>query len=126
MGPIRGQPVAGADWPNVATPREDHMAKKRVNKKSRPVLVTTAHRGVFFGYLDGDTGKLPGEIRLTNARNCLYWDRSLHGVFGLASAGPSTGCRIGPQVDLTLYNVTSVTEVTVEAAKRWEDAPWTN
>lgn len=62
-------------------------------KKSRPVLVTTEYRGVFFGYAtetDGET------IKLDNARNCLYWSTDVMGFLGLAATGPTAGCRIGP------------------------------
>jgi len=38
-------------------------------KSSRPVLVTTEYRGVFFGYADDTTGDT---IILTKARNCVY------------------------------------------------------
>ncbi len=88
----------------------------------RAVMVTTVNRGVFFGYAtktDGET------IRIARARNCLYWHQNVKGVFGLAATGPSSQCRIGPQVPgLELRNVTSVTDVTPEAAAKWEAAPW--
>ena len=45
-------------------------------KKERAVLVTTSHRGVFFGYAidtDGNT------INLRAARNCLYWPQDGYG-----------------------------------------------
>jgi len=93
------------------------MAKKQ----ARPVIVTTAHRGVFFGYTaDGD-----GEIvKLSRARNCLYWSADVKGFMGLAATGPSASCRVGPAADIQLRNVTAVLEVTPEAAARWEQAPW--
>ena len=36
----------------------------------RPVIVTTAHRGVFFGYATNTDGET---IALTRARLCIYW-----------------------------------------------------
>lgn len=87
----------------------------------RPVLVTTAHRGVFFGYArdtDGET------IKLRDSRLCLYWSRDVRGFMGLAASGPSNGCRIGPKADITVRNITAVLEVTPEAVARWESAPW--
>lgn len=90
-------------------------------KRERGVLVTTAHRGVFFGYAT-DTG---GEtIMLRNARLCVHWSADLHGFMGLAANGPSANCRIGPRADITLRNITSVSEVTPEAIAAWEKAPW--
>jgi len=88
-------------------------------KKGRPVIVTTAHRGVFFGYAvktRGDT------IALASARNCRYWSADMGGFMGLASIGPSKDCKIGPRVDIELRNITAVLEVEAEAVKRWESA----
>jgi hypothetical protein len=91
----------------------------------RPVLVTTAHRGVFFGYLDGMPDSLPEFVDLTNARNCIYWSRDVKGFLGLAVSGPTSSCRIGPKVEsLRLYDITSVAAVTDDAQERWEDSPW--
>jgi len=87
----------------------------------RPVLVTTAHRGVFFGYATDTSGTT---IKLKRARCCLYWAQATHGFLGLASDGPGEGCRVGPAADIELHDVTSVSEVTSAAVKRWEAAPW--
>lgn len=90
--------------------------------EQKAVLVTTEFRGVFFGFVKDDS-KLPAEITLTNARNCIYWAASVGGFLGLASKGVDSNCRVGAQVpELTLYNITSVTPVTEEAAKKWEAA----
>lgn len=94
---------------------------KSKKQTDRPVIVTTAHRGVFFGYA-GDTD---GEtIALKRSRLCLYWSADVQGFMGLAAKGPSKDCKIGPPADITLRNITAVLEVTEEAAKRWEDAKW--
>lgn len=92
-----------------------------MDEKGRPVLVTTAHRGVFFGYateIDGPT------IFLKDGRNCTYWSQAMKGFLGLASQGPDSDCRIGPKADITLRDITSVSSVTPEAVARWESAPW--
>ncbi len=102
------------------------MTKKTITKKpnghsERAVIVTTAHRGVFFGYstkTDGET------IKLQRARLCVYWSVDCKGFMGLASNGPTAKCRIGPAADIELRNITAVLEVTPEAAKAWESAPW--
>lgn len=88
----------------------------------RPVLVTTAHRGVFFGYAT-DTGG-GSTIKLRRGRNCVYWSKDCRGFLGLAAHGPTGNCRIGPAADIELRNVTSVSEVTAEAVARWEEATW--
>lgn len=87
----------------------------------RAVIVTTSHRGVFFGYAtktDGET------IALKRARLCLYWSADVKGFMGLASGGPTSACRIGPAADIHLRNITAVLEVTPEAIAKWEAAPW--
>lgn len=87
---------------------------------SRPVLVTTEFRGVFFGYADDTTGE---NIILTNARNCIYWPSENGGFGGLASEGPAKGARIGAVVEkIDLRKVTSVSEVSADAAAKWESA----
>jgi len=88
----------------------------------RPVIVTTQHRGVFFGFVEGVCeGKT---IRLHRMRNCIYWVSAIGGVFGLASEGPKAGCKIGAVVpSATLQDVTSVADCTPEAAAAWEAYP---
>ena len=89
------------------------MSKK---ENERPVIVTTAHRGVFFGYAtktDGET------IFLRQSRLCIYWSADLRGFMGLAAIGPNNSCKIGPPADITLRSITAVMEVTPEAEKKW-------
>lgn len=89
----------------------------------KAVLITTEHRGVFFGYLVSDVTK--EKLTLRDARNCVYWDSGMRGFLGLAADGPSRSCKIGPKVpELVLYDITSVTVCTEAAAAKWEDAPW--
>jgi len=90
-------------------------------KKERAVLVTTAQRGVFFGYASDTDGET---LRLRAGRLCIYWSQAMKGFLGLASPGPDKDCKIGPPADIELRNITSVSEVTPEAVKRWEAAPW--
>jgi hypothetical protein len=87
----------------------------------RPVMVTTAHRGVFFGYADDTQGE---QIALKRARLCLYWSADVRGFMGLAATGPSKSCRVGPPADIAVRAITAVLEVTPEAVKKWEAAPW--
>jgi hypothetical protein len=87
---------------------------------SRPVLVTTEFRGVFFGYAEDTTGD---SVTLTNARNCIYWPSENGGFGGLASEGPAKAARIGAVVGkIDLRKVTSVSEVNANAAAKWESA----
>lgn len=93
----------------------------KANGKARPVVVTTAHRGVFYGLARDTSGET---IKLQGARLCVYWSADMRGFMGLAVHGPSQSCRIGPPADIELRNITAVLEVTPDAAKRWNDAPW--
>lgn len=95
--------------------------KNPTKQRERHVLVTTAHRGVFAGYATDTDGEA---IFLRSARLCVSWTSDLRGFMGLASHGPSSGCRIGPPADIAVRAITSVVECSPEATKRWEAAPW--
>lgn len=98
------------------------MAKSKSTETA--VLVTTAHKGVFFGYLNGPVTDAVS-VRIERARMCVYWSANCKGVLGLAATGPLNGCRVSPAVPaITLRDVTSVFEVSDEAAKKWEEQPW--
>jgi hypothetical protein len=91
-------------------------------KKKIPLIVTTLHKGVFFGYAVPTTSKT---IRLENAQMCVYWSADIKGVVGLASIGPSANCKIGPIAPaITLQAVTSIMEVSQQAEKKWKLQPW--
>ena len=85
-------------------------------------MVTTEHRGVFFGYGTVTQDKI---IRLTEARMCVAWSSDVKGVVGLAANGPTKGCRIGPAAPaITLQGVTSIMEVSETAEAQWKLQPW--
>lgn len=92
-----------------------------VETEERPVLVTTAYRGVFFGYATATGGTT---ISLNRARNCLYWSHDVKGFLGLCTTGPTASCRTGPPADIELRDITCVAEVQPGAVKAWEAAPW--
>jgi uncharacterized protein DUF6948 len=87
----------------------------------RAVVVTTEHRGVFFGYAEDTDGPI---IKLRAARNCLYWPRENHGFVGLASDGPKQGARVGPAADIELRGITAVLSCTPAAIEAWEKGLW--
>lgn len=89
--------------------------------KERAVLVTTLHRGVFFGYAKETSGKT---IKLRAARCCIYWPSEQKGFLGLASEGPLSGAKVGPAADIELRDITSVSECSAAAVTAWEKAPW--
>jgi hypothetical protein len=94
---------------------------KKSEPSERAVLVTTAHRGVFFGYAKATDGDV---IKLRSGRLCVYWPTANRGFIGLAAQGPLDGARVGPPADIEVRNITAVVEVTPEAVDRWERAPW--
>lgn len=97
------------------------MANHSNREQERAVVVTTEHRGVFFGYatdIDGDI------IELRAARNCLSWSSDIRGFMGLAATGPSRKCKVGPAADISIRKITSVMQCTPEAITAWELAPW--
>ena len=96
-------------------------------KGERAVVITTAKRGVFFGYTSetSDTMIKRGTSTIVRARMCTYWSASTKGVLGLASIGPQPGSKIGPVVpDLACESITAIMGCTPEAAKAWESGPW--
>lgn len=87
-----------------------------------PVIVSTSkqHSGgmVLFGFTPDPHAE---PLVLNKARMVVYWSSDLMGFMGLAARGPSKECRIGPEVDIpSLRNITSVTLVSSEALKKWE------
>lgn len=94
--------------------------------KGTPTIVTTKHRGVFFGYLVTrmDEGRT---VVLGRPRMCVYWHKSVNGILGLAVDGPNSQCRVTPSADgvvSRIVDVTSETTCTAEAAEAWECGPW--
>lgn len=87
-----------------------------MDEKERPVLVTTSHRGVFFGYAADTDGEV---INLQRAQLVISWSSDLRGFMGLASHGPSSSCTIGRPADIQLRDITSVVECTDAAAKKF-------
>lgn len=91
-------------------------------KTKIPLVITTAHKGVFFGYGVPTQNKT---IRVEQAQMCVYWSTDVHGVVGLAANGPTTSCKVGPPAPaMTLQDVTSVMECSKEAETRWKTQPW--
>jgi hypothetical protein len=87
------------------------------------LVVTTAHKGVFFGYGTPSNDKT---IRLERARMCVYWSEDCKGVVGLAANGPTARCKVGPAAPfITLQDVTAVMEASDAAVSAWEKGFWT-
>lgn len=86
-----------------------------------PVLVTTQHRGVFYGRLKKNANRAARSLILDNCRNVLYWSGK-GGFLGLAASGPDAGSRLGATApSVLLHDITSVTECTPAAARALEE-----
>ena len=96
-----------------------------MNKNNIPVVVTTAHRGVFFGYAEGASMRADKTKTITEARMCVYWSSDVRGVVGLAANGPTKSCKVTPAApEIVLSDVTSVMLCSPAAAEAWERGPW--
>jgi len=87
--------------------------------KTRPVIVCTIHKGVFFGYAADTKGYQ--NIDLKNARMAIYFGTT-RGVMELAETGPTPSSKISARADIEVRDITAVFEVTEEAASKWESA----
>lgn len=89
---------------------------------SRPVIVTTEHRGVFFGHLDANADITAKTLALTDARMCIVWGTT-KGLMQLCETGPTNNSKISAPADIpALHNVTAVFDVTPEAVAAFEAA----
>lgn len=99
----------------------DPRKKATMSEKQASVLVTTSHRGVFWGRIESsrDNGRT---VVLTGARCAIYWATN-KGFLELAQIGPNKSSKVGAVAPrITLHDVTSVTECTDAAAGAWEAA----
>jgi len=90
------------------------------------VVVTTKHRGVFFGELiERNRTEHGTEVVLADARVCIYWTQETCGFVGLAATGPLDGCRISRAAPrLEVLDVTSILTCSEEAIAVWEASKW--
>ena len=88
------------------------------NTTTRPVIICTEHRGVFFGYADDTSGNV---IHLKRARMAIKFG-TRRVVMELAETGPTSNSNISARADIEVRKVTAVFEVTPAAAEKWEAA----
>ncbi len=85
----------------------------------KAVLVTTQHRGVFFGFVPDDQDMNARTMALKDARMAIRW-ATTKGVAELAHIGPNTNSRIGAPADIpALHDITAVWAVTDVAVEKW-------
>lgn len=87
------------------------------NRKGRPVIVCTEHRGVFFGFADDTSGDT---IQLRDARMAIYW-ATTRGVMELAEFGPNLNSKISAKADIEVRRITAVFEVSEAALTKWKE-----
>ena len=102
---------------------EQHNERDAMNEFiGKQVVVTTEHRGVFFGTLHSLDDR---EAVLHKARVCVYWSPETRGFIGLAATGPGKGSRVSAACESLAVNaVTSVSLCSAEAVKAWESGQW--
>lgn len=84
------------------------------------ILITTAHRGVWFAQVDPSTDlSLRTLTGLKKCRMAIYWNTK-KGLQELAAIGPNSGSKISVASGIeVIHDVTAIFEVTDEAAKVW-------
>ena len=86
----------------------------------KAILVTTQHRGVFFGLVPDGQDLTIRTMALTDARCAIRWGTTA-GVGQLAATGPTESSRIGAKADIpALHDITAVWAVTDKARAEWE------
>lgn len=85
----------------------------------KAIIVTTAHRGVFFGFVADDQDLNAKTMALQDARCAIYWGTT-GGVGQLAATGPTEKSRIGTPADIcAIHDITAVLACTDVAVAAW-------
>jgi len=86
----------------------------------KAVLITTQHRGVFFGLVPTEQDMSAKTMSLKSAMCAIHFGTD-RGVAQLAATGPTSTSRIGAAADIeAIHDITAVWSVSDEARKRWE------
>lgn len=88
----------------------------------KPVLVTTAIKGVFAGLIPVDQDMTARSMPLKSAKMAIYWGTT-KGFMQLAVTGPTETSRISAEADIPmLHDITALCEITDEAWAAWRKA----
>lgn len=88
----------------------------------KAVILTTKHRGVFFGYVPDDQDMNAPSMGLQGAKMAIYWGTT-KGIMQLAETGPTDKSKISAPADIAaLHDITAVFAVSPKALKAWERA----
>lgn len=87
--------------------------------KTKRVLITTAHRGVFAGEIPASQDLTAKAMPLKNARMAIYWGTT-RGLMELCETGPTAKSKISAPADIPiLHDITAVFAITDAAWLKW-------
>lgn len=88
----------------------------------KPVLITTAHRGVFAGLISDTQDLTVQSMPLKSAKMAIYWGTT-KGVMQLCETGPTANSKISAKADIPmLHAITGVFDISPAAWAVWEKA----
>jgi hypothetical protein len=89
----------------------------------KSILITTKHRGVFFGQVPADKDLTTSTLTdIENARMAIQFGTT-RGVMQLAESGPTKNSKIGAACKINvLHDITGVFECSAEATEKWMSA----
>ena len=88
----------------------------------KPVLITTAHRGVFAGLIPDDQDLTAKAMPLKSAKMAIYWGTT-KGVMELCDTGPTGTSKISAPADIPmLHDITAIFAISDTAWKLWQKA----
>lgn len=87
-------------------------------RKMKPVIITTSHRGVFYGHIPATTKISAETVKMKGAKMAIYWGTT-KGLFELANTGPTDKSKISLPADMEVNAITAIIDVTPEAEAAW-------
>ena len=98
------------------------MTTSKGKAQMKPVLITTAHRGVFVGLISPKQDINAKTMPLRAAKMAIIWGTT-PGVMELACTGPTSKTKASAPADIpALHDITAVFDVTPEAWVKWLSA----
>jgi len=86
----------------------------------KPVLVTTAHKGVFAGLIPDDQDLTVKQMPLKDARMAIYWGTT-RGLMELCDSGPTSSSKISAPADVPmLHDITAIFAISDKAWEKWQ------
>jgi hypothetical protein len=120
-----------------AVPKND-VARKQSQQETqgmndytdKPCLLLDKHRGIYFAANVTCVRETVAGVSVDadGLRHVYHYNAHKadgeHGVYSLASYGPTSGSKLGPPVKGTRYGIVGILEVSPEAAARFGDLKW--